>query len=95
MVKDKGAVALVTGSTRGLGRAIALDLAARGMKVCVHGRKRTRAGEDVSQEIVEAGGEGKYFPFDVADNRAVKEGIAHIRKEWGAPTVVILSLIHI
>ena len=51
-----GKRALVTGSSSGLGEAIAARLAAEGAKVVVHGRNKARA-EGVAQKIRDAGGE--------------------------------------
>src|SRR6478609_11005226 len=62
-----GKVALVTGASRGIGRAIALELASRGATVAVNCRLNViRAGE-VRDEIVHFGGTSEIFRGDVSD----------------------------
>ncbi|MDX1579451.1 MAG: SDR family NAD(P)-dependent oxidoreductase, partial [Gemmatimonadota bacterium] len=69
----EGAVALVTGSTSGLGREVALRLGARGAHVIVHGRDRERGMEVV--EAIEAGGNGsaRFYRADLASFDEVRE----------------------
>jgi gluconate 5-dehydrogenase len=64
-----GRTALVTGSTRGLGLAMARALAAHGARVCVNGRTREACEAVLWDGAVAA-------PFDVTDERAVAEGVA-------------------
>ncbi|MFU8814622.1 MAG: SDR family oxidoreductase [Pseudomonadales bacterium] len=64
--------ALVTGSTSGLGREVALRLGAAGAHVIVHGRDRQR-GEEVAQEIEERGGSAQFFRADFIDLDNVRE----------------------
>ena len=61
-----GKVAIVSGSTRGIGRTIAEMFAREGAKVAVTGRTVER-GEKVVQRITEAGGEAAFFPLDITD----------------------------
>jgi NAD(P)-dependent dehydrogenase (short-subunit alcohol dehydrogenase family) len=60
-----GKTALVTGATAGIGRAVALQLAARGATVLIHGRDPHR-GEQVVQEIVGQGGTARFLAADLA-----------------------------
>jgi NAD(P)-dependent dehydrogenase (short-subunit alcohol dehydrogenase family) len=73
-----GKIALVTGSTDGLGREVALRLAALGATVIVHGRNRER-GNDVVRAIAAAGrGNAVFYPADLASldqTRALAETI--------------------
>ncbi|MDF3981944.1 3-oxoacyl-ACP reductase FabG [Luteibacter sp. PPL201] len=58
---------LVTGSSRGIGRAIALDLARTGYDVAVHCRSRRDEAEAVQAEIVALGRQARVLQFDIAD----------------------------
>lgn len=59
-----GSLALVTGATSGIGRAIALQLADRGAEVVVHGRSPER-GAEVVREIEQAGGKARFVAADL------------------------------
>lgn len=64
-ISMRGRTALVTGSTDGLGRAVAVELAALGATVIVHGRNRERGAETVRQ-VEAAGGQAVFYPADFA-----------------------------
>ncbi|HEX6997529.1 MAG TPA: SDR family NAD(P)-dependent oxidoreductase [Gammaproteobacteria bacterium] len=66
-----GRTALVTGSTDGLGREVARQLAALGARVIVHGRNVER-GEEVARTIRDAGGDAVFYPADFASLAAVR-----------------------
>jgi 3-oxoacyl-[acyl-carrier protein] reductase len=67
---------LVTGASRGIGRAIALVLAARGFAVTVHYHARRDAAEDTLKTLETAGGEGALLGFDIADRALCAERLA-------------------
>lgn len=60
-------VALITGGSRGIGRAIALEFAARGAAVVVNYNKSPEAAEEVVKKIKDAGGKAAAYQADVAD----------------------------
>jgi 3-oxoacyl-[acyl-carrier protein] reductase len=67
---------LVTGSSRGIGRAIALRSAADGFDVVVHCRSRREEAEAVALEIRALGRESRVLQFDVADRAACAQAIS-------------------
>ena len=66
---------LVTGSSRGIGRAIALRLAREGYHLVLHCRSRRDAAEEVAREISALGGESRILSFDVADREAARSAL--------------------
>jgi 3-oxoacyl-[acyl-carrier protein] reductase len=69
-------VALVTGGSRGIGRSVALELAARGAAVVVNYHKSPEAAEEVVKKIQEAGGKAAAFQADVS---ALKQAEALVK----------------
>ncbi len=82
-------VALVTGSSRGIGAAVALRLARSGMAVVINGRTMTDDLERVSQEISVAGGRVIAEPCDIADPRAVAALVDRATRVFGALDIVV------
>jgi len=77
-----GKVALVTGASRGIGRAVARTLAAEGAVVFLGARDASRLAEAV-QEIAAAGGVGKAVSLDVADRASVERAFSEILEAQG------------
>jgi 3-oxoacyl-[acyl-carrier protein] reductase len=87
-MNDEVTVALVTGASRGIGKAIALDLGRQGMTVL--GTATTEKGaENISAYLQEAGIKGKGFAANVADDDSVSNLLSAISAEYGLPTVLI------
>lgn len=63
--------ALVTGGSRGIGRAVCMELGRMGYSVLINYQSRHQAAEEVKQNIEKAGGKADLLPFDVADVDAV------------------------
>jgi 3-oxoacyl-[acyl-carrier protein] reductase len=66
---------LITGSSRGIGRAIALRCAADGYDVVVHCRSRREEADAVAAEVRAAGRQSRVLQFDVADRAACKQAL--------------------
>ena len=66
---------LVTGGSRGIGKAIALRLAREGMPVIINYRSNEEAARATAEEITEAGGKAELLPFDVADPEQIETAI--------------------
>jgi NAD(P)-dependent dehydrogenase (short-subunit alcohol dehydrogenase family) len=84
----EGKVALVTGSTRGIGRTIAEMFAEEGAKVVLSGRSADK-GEKNAQRIRDAGGEAIFVPLDVADETSVQAAVAATVEAYGPITTLI------
>jgi 3-oxoacyl-[acyl-carrier protein] reductase len=82
-------VALVTGASRGIGRAIALALAAAGARVVINYRDRGDAAEQVAATIREAGGRADVLQADVADRESVDALIRQIMALAGGLDILV------
>ncbi len=81
-------VALVTGASKGIGAAIARELAGDGFAIWLNYRSDHQAAEQVAAEIVAAGGSCILLPFDVADAEAVSTALDPLLQEQ-APFVLV------
>lgn len=84
-----GRTALVTGSSRGIGRTLVEGLAAAGARVVVHGRDAASAAEASRQVARATGSETHSVVFDVTDAGAVDAGIAEVEALIGTPDIVV------
>ena len=78
-----GKTALVTGASRGIGRAIALRLAREGMNVAIVYAGNTAAAEETAQGVREAGAQANCYACDVADEAAVGALCKRVAAEMG------------
>ena len=81
--------ALVTGGSRGIGRAISLALGKAGAHVVVNCVSNTEAAQRTVSDIEAAGGSGRIAQFNVADAEAVNESIRGLQKELGGIDILV------
>jgi 3-oxoacyl-[acyl-carrier protein] reductase len=82
-------VALVTGAARGIGRAIAVDLASEGADIVVNYRSRPDAAEEVAQEVRDIGRHALVIKADVADEGQVKSMVDRAVEEFGTIDILV------
>ncbi len=81
--------ALVTGSSRGLGRAMALELAQRGHNVAVHYVRSAEPAEEVAKLAREAGAQVEVFSADIADPEACQTLVKEVGEAFGSLDILI------
>jgi len=84
----KDQVALVTGSTRGIGRGIATMFAAEGAQVVITGRSR-ELGQRLEGELRKAGGDALYVPMDVGRDEDVRAAVAAAVRRYGRLQILV------
>lgn len=84
-----GKIAVVTGASRGIGRAIALKLASEGAAVIVNYNGSEEKALEVKQEIEAAGGRADIYQCDVSDYGKCEGFIAEIIKEYGQIDILV------
>ena len=82
-------IALVTGSSRGIGRAIARELAREGWKVCINYRVRRDCAESLLEEISAFGGEAMIYGADVSRREEVNAMVSAVKEKWGAVSLLV------
>ena len=82
-------IALVTGSSRGIGRAIARELAREGWKVCINYRVRRDCAESLLEEISAFGGEAMIYGADVSRRQEVNAMVAAVKEKWGEVSLLV------
>jgi len=85
----EGRNALVTGGSRGIGRAICIRLASMGAQVFINYVSNAAAAEETQQMIVNAGGKAEIIGFDVADAEACQTAIKTMIKECGSLDILV------
>ncbi len=83
--------ALVTGGSRGIGRAISRRLAADGFHVIINYRSNRAEAEATEKLILDAGGHCELYPFDVSDRAAASDALADIVKDQPLDLLVLCA----
>ena len=82
-------IAIVTGSSRGIGAAIAENLAAQGVHVVINCRSNKEQGEQVAEKCRAYGVEALVLPWDVSDFAACEANVKTVTERLGAPTILV------
>ena len=88
-MKLEGKVALITGASRGIGRATALKFAAEGAKVAINFAGNTQKAEEVKNLIESNGGEALLVQGDVSDFAKVGEIVEKVVETWGRIDILV------
>jgi 3-oxoacyl-[acyl-carrier protein] reductase len=89
MVETKRKIALVTGASRGIGRAIAVALARQGAYVLINYSSSPEAAQETLNEVRDVGGDGEVLKFAVQDSQAVENAFDGIKSRHGQLDILV------
>ncbi|WP_373479742.1 3-oxoacyl-[acyl-carrier-protein] reductase [Geminocystis sp.] len=82
-------VAIITGASRGIGKATAIALASEGAKIVVNYASNSQAADNVVKEIIEAGGDAMAICADVSQQEAVEAMFKETTNKWGRVDILV------
>lgn len=85
----KGKVALITGGSRGIGKAVALELAREGVSVAIAARDKATLDSAAAEIAKATGAKAKGYTTDTGDDAAVKSLVAAVTKEFGRIDILV------
>ncbi len=88
-MKLENKIAMVTGASRGIGRAIALRLADEGARVAVHYNSNQNAAQEVADEIKQRGGQAQIFAADLGKIADAQDLVSQVESKFGAIDLLI------
>ncbi|RZJ94814.1 MAG: SDR family NAD(P)-dependent oxidoreductase, partial [Novosphingobium sp.] len=91
MTSLKGKVALITGASRGIGRAIGERLGREGATVAINYRSRPEEAAEAVRAVEEAGGVARPFQADVADMADIRRLFAEVDTAFGGLDIVVAN----
>ncbi|MER6471594.1 SDR family NAD(P)-dependent oxidoreductase [Streptomyces collinus] len=80
---------LVTGASRGIGRATALAYAAEGARVAITYHSDEAAAKETAEQVVAAGGTALVVPYDLAAPESIDAAVTAVAEQWGGIDVLI------
>lgn len=89
MGKLTGKVALVTGASRGIGKAIAIELSKQGASIAINCSKDIEGAEKTLEEIISSGGYGKIYKKDISKSANCKELIQDVIDTFGKIDILV------
>jgi 3-oxoacyl-[acyl-carrier protein] reductase len=89
MVKLEGKTALITGASRGIGRATAILLAEAGAKVAVHYQKNEQAAAEVKKMVEEKGQECLPVRAEISKRQEVEQMVEKVLEQWGQIDILV------
>lgn len=88
-MSTNGKIALITGGSRGIGRAVAMKLARDGARVAINYKSNKDAAQWVVDAVSDIGGEAMAVSADVSQNGEVEDMVKHIVDSWGSIDILV------
>lgn len=89
MVEQEKRIAIVTGGSRGIGRAICLELAKKGCYLVINYMRDEKGAQKSLELVKELGGQGEIFQFDVRDGKATERVVEDIAERLGGIDILV------